>query len=288
MSPLTKLFVVLNVVLSLLVTAAAVVYVNKESIQTKALEDTRAQLTAKEQQVATATEQLTAAQQNATALQQEANNQARTAAAALTTSQQQIADLNVQLAKASSQAAAQQLDISRLTEALNTSQQTGGRLQEEVARLRTSNDTLVRQASDLNSSVSDLTNRLEVTERERRNLAEQLTQASAEATRLTQVVRGAGLAPQQQQIAVNRSGQPNINGVVRDVRPIAGQQYATISVGSADGVQRGMEFKVLDRQSGNFLGNLTVDSVEPNEATGRLVGPNVAAIRPGVEVRTQL
>ena len=49
-----------------------------------------------------------------------------------------------------------------------------------------------------------------------------------------------------------------------------------------------MEFKVVDRATGNFLGTLTVDTVEPNEATGRLFGPSVAAIRPGVEVRTQL
>jgi hypothetical protein len=49
-----------------------------------------------------------------------------------------------------------------------------------------------------------------------------------------------------------------------------------------------MEFKILDRQGGNFLGTLVVDSVEPNEATGRLEGPKVAEIRPGVEARTQL
>jgi hypothetical protein len=47
-------------------------------------------------------------------------------------------------------------------------------------------------------------------------------------------------------------------------------------------------FTVLDRQNVNFLGTLTVDWVEPNEATGRLFGPNVAAIRPGVTVQTQL
>jgi chromosome segregation ATPase len=281
------LFVVLLVVLSLLTTAATVVYVNKESVQVKALDDTKAQLTAKEQQLATAQEQLTAAQQNATAVQQEANNQARTAAAALSQAQQQIADLNVQLAKASSQAAAQQLDISRMTEALNASQATAGRLQEEVARLRTGNDTLVKQATDLNSTVSDLTNKLEVTENARRNLAEQLSQASAEVQRQSQVIKGAGLAPQQQQQAVNRSA-PAINGVIRDVRPIAGRQYATISVGSADGVTPGMQFKVLDRNTRDFLGTLTVDSVEPNESTGRLEGPSVAAIKPGVEVRTQL
>ena len=288
MSPLTKLFVVLCVILSLLVTSAAVVYVNKEDVSKQALDSTKALLTAKEQQVASAQEQLTAAQQNATALQQQANDQARAASAAQAQQQQEISRLQVDLAKAAGAAASQQLDISRLTEALNASQAGGAKLSDEVARLRTNNDTLVKQSSDLNASVSDLNNKLDVTERERRLLAEQLAQTKGEAQRMSQVINGAKLTPQQQQMAVNRSGLPNINGVVRDVRPIAGQQYATISVGTADGVQKGMEFKVIDRQSGNFLGTLPVDTVAPNEATGRLFGPNVAAIKPGVEVRTQL
>ena len=46
-----------------------------------------------------------------------------------------------------------------------------------------------------------------------------------------------------------------------------------------------MEFKVVNRDTGDFLGNLTVDSVEPNEATGRLDGPRVSDIKPGVEVK---
>ena len=53
-------------------------------------------------------------------------------------------------------------------------------------------------------------------------------------------------------------------------------------------LQAMLDSKVIDRATQNFLGTLTIVSVEPNEATGRLVGPNVAAIRPGVEVRTQL
>jgi hypothetical protein len=119
-------------------------------------------------------------------------------------------------------------------------------------------------------------------------LAEQLTQMKGENQRMSAIINSAHLSPEQQQALVNRSGQPSIKGVVRDVRRIAGNQYATINVGSADDVTRGMEFKVVDRQTGDFLGTLTVDTVEPNESTGRLSGPKVAAIRPGVEVRTQL
>ena len=288
MSPLTKLFVGMLIVLSLLTTAATVVYVNKEDVQKSALANTQAQLQAAQAAAQAARDELTAAQQNLTNVQASANQAAQAATTDINARQQQISQLQVELAKGQSQQATQQLDISRLTEALNASQASTTALQTEVARLRTSNDQLVRQASDLNGSVSDLTARLEVTERERRLLAEQLTQASTENQRLSAVITGAGLNPQQQQQAIAKSGLPSINGVIRDVRNIAGRPYATISVGTADGVQRGMEFKILDRQGGNFLGTLVVDSVEPNEATGRLDGPKVAEIRPGVEARTQL
>ena len=288
MSPLTKLFVSLLIVLSLLTTAATVVYVNKEDVQKSTLANTQAQLQSAQAAAQAARDELTAAQQNLTNVQASANQAAQAATTDINARQQQISQLQVELAKGQSQQATQQLDISRLTEALNASQASTTALQTEVARLRTSNDQLVRQASDLNGSVSDLTARLEVTERERRLLAEQLTQASTENQRLSAVITGAGLNPQQQQQAIAKSGLPSINGVIRDVRNIAGRPYATISVGTADGVQRGMEFKILDRQGGNFLGTLVVDSVEPNEATGRLDGPKVAEIRPGVEARTQL
>lgn len=288
MSPLTKLFVVMLVVLSLLLTAATVVYVNKEDVIKQSLVSLEGRLKSTEARAADAEQQLQTAQQNLLAAQQQANEQAGRANSQLIAAQQSVADLNVQLAKSASQAATQQLDISRLTEALNASQAATGKLQEEVARLRTSNDTLVKQSSDLNSTVSDLTNKLDVTERERRLLAEQLTSSKGETDRLGAIIKGAGLAPQQQQTAVNRSGLPNINGVIRDIRPIAGSLYATISVGSADAVTKGMEFKVVDRATGSFLGTLVVDSVEPNESTGRLSGPAVAQIKPGVEVKTQL
>jgi len=75
---------------------------------------------------------------------------------------------------------------------------------------------------------------------------------------------------------------------VREKSDIGGVTYATISVGSADDVVKGMRFAVIDRDRGVFLGYLTVESVEPNESTGRLEGPNVAEMKAGNEVRTQL
>ena len=287
MSPLTKLFVGLLIVLSLLTTAATVVYVNKEDIQKTTLENTKAQLQAAQAQAQAANDQLTSAQQNLTNVQAQANQAQQAATTDINNRQATISDLQVQLAKAQSQQATQQLDVSRLTEALNATQAQNNTNLQELARLRQNNDNLVRQTSDLNGRVTELSATLDVTERERRLLAEQLTQSNTENQRLSAIITNSGLSPQQQQVVAQRAG-PAINGVIRDVRTIAGSPYATISVGTADGVQRGMEFKILDRAGGNFLGTLIVDSVEPNEATGRLQGPGLAQVKPGVEVRTQL
>lgn len=276
MSPLTKLFVVLLVVLSLLMTAGTVVYVTRDNRAVDELKTIEFKLASAENAAAQSASALQAAQTNLAATQERVNQQAAASAQALSTAQQQINDLNVQLAKASANGATQELQIARLTEGLQAAQNTTSQLNTTVADLRKSGDELIRRSTDDSSAISDLQNRLEVTERERRNLAEQL----AEATQ-----GGGGAAP-----AASLQGPvaaPSIQGVIRDRKNIGGKEYATISVGTADNVARGMEFKVIDRDRGEFLGTLTVDAVEANEATGILAGPRVKDIVKGTEVRTQ-
>jgi hypothetical protein len=134
--------------------------------------------------------------------------------------------------------------------------------------------------------VNELTSTLEQTEAARRNLAEQLAEARNRAEQMGAQLKGVGLSTEQLAAAGTRVA-PQVSGQVREVRPIAGIPYATISIGSNDGVRRGMEFRVVNPQTGDFLGMLTVESVELNESTGRLSGPKVAQIRQGNEVRSQ-
>ena len=292
MSPLTKLFVVLLVVLSLLQTAAVVVYVNKEDSLRQSAIQMEERLRARETELTQAREAMTAAQQNLVLVQQESNARSNQAAKDIINAQQQAADLSVQLAKAASSNAAQQLDISRLTEGLKASQDTTSRLTTEVTRLRGANDQLVRQTSELNSTVSDLSNRLDVTERERKVLAEQLTEAQGQTQRLGSMLQQNNISPNQGGAA--QGGQrapvtaPPITGVVQEVKTIANMPYATISVGSADQVAPGMEFRIINQNTGDYLGSLVVDSVTPNQSTGKITGPKVGDVRRGVEVRTQL
>jgi len=286
LSPLTKLFVVLLVVLSLLQTAAVVVYVNKEDFNRNAAQAMQDKLQAREAELEQARQAMMAAQQQLTEVQRDANARTAQSAKDIIAAQQQAADLSVQLAKAASTNAAQQLDMGRLTEGLKAAQDTTARLNDEVTRLRTGNDQLVKQSSELNGTVSDLSNRLDVTERERKFLAEQLTEQQNQNQKLGGLLKQQGIAAPGEAASasntVNRAGPP-ITGVVREVKNIANMPYATISVGSADQVAPGMEFKVISN-NGDYLGAIVVDTVTPNEATGKISGPadKRAQIRPGV------
>ena len=287
MSPLTKLFVVLQVILSIALTAAVVVYVSKEDVQLQNLAAARTQAAAAQSAADQARTAMNAAQNQLTSVQQQMNQQASQLNNTITSAQQQIADLNVQLAKANTNNATQALQITQLTEGLKAATDTTSNLNQTVAQLRETADQAVRRAAEASQRISELDNTLQVTEAERRNLAEQLAEAQRNVTQLSNVLQDRGVNPREV-LAGDirpRTAGVDINGIIREKRDIAGVPYATISVGSADDVQRGMEFKVV--QGNQFLGTLTVDSVEQQEATGRLQGPAVAEIVPGVQVRTQ-
>lgn len=289
MSPLTKLFVVLLVVLSLLLSAALVVFSMAIPDYRAANATLKAQLDAATNKASNLENELVAVRESSRANLDQSRAQMEELKRSFNSIQQEIGKVNVDKAEIASTLAMRSADVTRLTEALKASEDTKSKLQEQVGSLRNVNDERLKQNAELNLTVTDLSNRLAVTERERQFLAEQLTEARNTNERLSSALKEAG-------VDVSRSlataglgrGAPPINAVVRSVRTIANLPYATISVGSADSVRRGMEFKLVNRETGEFLGVLTVDSVEPNESTGRLSGPRIVDVRPGVEARTQL
>ncbi len=288
MSPLTKLFVIMLVVLSLLLSAGTVVFVNQvanANANLKIAQDTLAnreeavkRLTAEvETAHADARTQVDAAERRVASMQQELN-----------AANQNLVTAATELAQAKNQAQIQSVSVTTLTGALQGAQNTISTQQNQISELRGSNDKLATQNEQLNLTVTDLTNRLDVTERERRLLQEQLAEARGQAEKQGAMLRDMGVSPAQLASAGTRLSAPSISGVIRDVRSINGIPYATISVGAADNVAKGMEFKVISHDTNKFLGVLKVDMVEQNEATGRLEGPDVAQVKKGADVKTQL
>jgi len=286
LSAVTKLFVVLLVTCSLLMTAGMVVFVSRTEDYNRKYEGEKNAHTRTRQQLADLDNQvktLTAKIQNLTgeniaqvnALNQKISDAAR-----------QIEALNVQIAKLNSEKAILTANNTSATEAIKGLQDLVAQQRTEIAALREKMTEVLRQNSDLSAMAADLEKKQNATERERRWLAEQLAEARGELEAARKVLAEKGLTPRspvQPGVA-----QPPINGVIREVKPINGIPYATISVGSADNVQQGMRFQVINARSGEFFGVLIIDTVRQNEAIGRLEGPRVAEVRPGLEVRTQL
>jgi uncharacterized protein YlxW (UPF0749 family) len=286
---LTKLFVGLHVLLSAMLVAGVIVFVNKQVDFTKSTAAAEARASRAEKQrldeVAAMTNEIASYQKDANTLAGRIDtlkSQLATAQQANNTAAASTADLSSKLAMAMT-------ENTKLAEGIAASQAAQGKLNDALATLRTEVDTRVAQGSQLNSRISELTNSLEVTERERRFLAEQLAQARSQSDKLQGQLQQLGVQPEEFAAKPGTGGLiPPINGVVRDVDQIAGSMFASISVGSADSVQKGMNFKIIERGTGKYLGELTVTAVEANEATGRISGPAPNAVQPGAEVKTHL
>ena len=286
MSALTKLFVVLLVITSLLLSAATVVFVNKvddfakinaaevakrnaaDAMREKAMTELEAERTAKAQIVA------------------QLNNERSSAVTLSQSHDSAIAERDTQIADLKKNNAILQAQISNLSNGNDSFAALAKTLQGQLEESRQAADKLTGEKADLNATVADLTNKLEMATKELRWQTELVQQRDVELDKVNKVLRENNLDASVPSI-ITRPEQP-IAGVIRQVENIAGNTYATISVGSADSVVKGMQFKVIDLDRSEFLGTLTVEVVEPNEATGLLQGPGVSKVRNGIQVRTQL
>lgn len=289
MSALSKTFVLILVVLSLLLSSAVFIWVNKTENYKGNIERVNAELAkARKAQSDSSAAESIAKEAHAKAITA-FNTQVESLQSDIKGRDQQISQRDVQIADLSSQVKQQLLTLAATGEALKASEAQKKLQSEQIAALRETGDKLLKQKADLDSALSDTTNKLDVMEREWTHMKEQLTESQGNNDRLMGQVKDLGGNPTVVAVGGLKAGAPAINGIVREVKTLDdNRQWATISVGSADSVAKGMEFKVIDRGSGSFLGILTVDRVEANEAIGILNGPKINDIKPGNEVRTQL
>jgi len=288
-SPLTKLFVVLLVLVSIVLTAGVVTFVNKVDPIQKNLVASRdelrlskALLDQKNAEFAASTATLEKAVSDGANEAQAIRTQALSLRTIVEDREAQIATFKNNLAVLTSANNSQ-------AAALAASEDAKGKLGEQVVALRKDADERLRQNADLGQRVNRLVADLERTERERRNLAEQLTSVADKADKQAKLLLDMGVTQGQIASAGTRAGAPAINGIIRSRRNIAGKEYATISIGTQDQVSRGMEFNILD-QSGQFLGKLQVEVVDANEAVGQIIAEpqKIAEIKAGSVVKTQI
>jgi hypothetical protein len=292
LSFLTKFFIVLHVVLTMLFVSAAVVFVNSVHASEQANKTLQANLAAAERREQEAIAALSTGRTAAENVRIQASNEIASMRRQFDKAQADIRARDAAVAMAQQNFASESARLQAATAALQTAQKTNEMLQQQLDQTRQASDKTQQQNTELLTANADLNSRLRTALRQLQLSNEELEQARTElADRSDQpgAARGQGGrgASAAAAAAVTTPAVP-INGVVRDQKSINGVPYATVSVGSTDNVKPGMRFNVVDRDGG-WLGYVTIDRVEPNESTGRLEGPRIADIRPGsTEVRTQL
>jgi hypothetical protein len=269
----------------MLLTAGVVVFVNRVDDYKKVAVDLTAKKNAAETAAATAAANETSAKEALNQAQNQLAAQTTAAAAERATAAGELLKKNTELAEVQKQLAVSMAQLSDAVAGMKASQTAQNALNTQITEARATIDDLQKKKVELDTAIADLTNQRDILENERRKLTERVSAIDADYQKAKVALDKAGI-----KIGPNTVDwtSPPINGVVREVRVIEQVPYATISVGSADAVTQGMKFRVIDRKTGEFLGMLTVQAVETNEASGRLDGPGVNRISRGAEVRTQL
>jgi hypothetical protein len=284
------LFVVLLVLLSIILTAGVVTFVNRiEPLQTKInvlkeqAEQNKAILNQRITDLDAMTSKYNAAEAAAAAAAEKFQTAIQTERSATAKSDAALAQANNQIAVLSSTMATQSVAVAASEEAKN-------KLQDQVVALRKDTDERLRQVADLGQRVSKLVAELDATERQRRNLAEQVAELQGKTEQQSRALKDLGYNESQLKTAGTRAGAPAINGIIRSRETIAGREYGKISIGSQDQVTKGMQFQILDKETGAFLGVLTVDVVDAQEAMGHIDADQgkLAQIKAGNVVKTQI
>lgn len=289
MSVLTKTFVLLVVILSIVETAGMVVYVNRSQNFVTSDKTQKATIARQTAEIASLRTQNQLSGEEKTQIQQ--------------AMQRQLDDANKQVAQLQSDLAARATDLAQVnanlaqvtaaqksaTDALTVAQKTIDTQGATIADARKSVDDLTKKNAELSFAINDMTNKYEVVNRQERDDREQIAQLQSDNKRYQDTLHKNGISEGSSR-TINGEPLVNVAGTVRSVQTIGGVPYATISVGAADQITKGMQLKVIDPKAQNpFLGYLIVDRVEPNEAFGHLTGPRVNDVRPNEsEVRSQL
>jgi hypothetical protein len=290
LSPLTKLFVVLLVIVSMLNAAAIVVFVNKAQPLQPQLDALGQQLAAARNEAAAnlAAKEKADAQYNTEAklhLTDNSNNQG-----AIATIQQKVNSDQVMIARLTADNTNLQAALNTATSNAQLSTATANKLQDQVTDLRKTNDGLAKTNEEDGRRIAELTSTLESQTARLEETQEQLAQTKDNQQKLEAALKDRGYDAQailNAPIAAN-IGAPAIEGVVREKSVINGNTFVTISVGSNDGVSKGMKFNVLDGP--DFLGIVTIDTVDTDNAIGRLqsVPGKENRVQKGNEVKTQI
>jgi outer membrane murein-binding lipoprotein Lpp len=274
LSPLTKAFVVLVTVLSVLLVALIVPYVAQTEDYAGQIRDLEAKASQAELSARVAEQEKSAIQadvskdsallnQRVTALTTEMNQLREQAAAAksdVLQGNRELAQLKAELTRLSS-AAVQDADLLTITTTdLKGTRQSLVDSQTKLVQLGDRNNELESQRDSLNRQVNRIGEQMVSLEQDNVSLRGLLARVPEQYRQ--EVSTGQGEKPQFE------ASSP-IAGTITDVQIAAGTQLVQVDVGSKDGVEENMKFLV--HRDDHYVGTFVVDRVESAIAAGRMV-----------------
>lgn len=288
MNILTKLFVVLLTLTSIILAAGVLTFVNRVAPLQAALKSSQQQyqiaesgrqgllaaLAAKDLQLQSKTKDVDAAVSQAASTVAALGKDIDAKDASLAANTAKIASLEAQLASANASVKAmadQQAVIQNLLVDARKS------LDDSQLKLTSSEKLGADQAA-----------RIEVLTKQYNFATEQLSDAKSRLDKVSLMAKEAGVNVASVDTYQTTASPTGVNGIIRSRRTINGREYATISIGTRDRVAKGMKFNIMDKASGKFLGQVTIDVVDENESMGHIDADNgnLSSIGAGNEVRS--
>jgi len=277
LSILTKIFVILVAVLSILLVGLIVPFVAK-------VEDFRGQLQQEQERRLTAERTVRLRQAEITALQDRESERIKELRGEIATLTSQGASLTEELAgnrsqlqEAKSMTAKREADISSLTAANNQFASTLGSLQAELRQRREQSVEQATRMIQLADRNNELESQLDSLTRQVRRLREQMTamqgrneELEVAFERLDPAIRREifGQAPQTSEASRTFTPTVRISGTVTEVQKLDDEMFIEVNIGRNDGVLPDMQFWV--HRGGEYVGTLVITKVDATAAAGRM------------------
>jgi hypothetical protein len=291
LSALTKVFVILLVITSMLTTAGFVVFVNNYQPLATQLSAAQSQVTAANARLAAALQDKISAESLRDQVTASATQSGTDWSAFLNEALRQKEELTVTNAKLKSDNNQLGEQITQLTTGSNIGSSTVATLQGEVTDLRKENDKLVTDNDASSRTMADQLAQLETLNRENESRGEKLQSTQRDKELLAAALKQAGRDPDAI-LKGQTSGGPivDITGQVREKSVIKGTTYVTINVGTSDGVAKGVVFNIIDGRSKALLAVAKVMNTDTNSCTASLEGDadKIAKVQAGNDAKTNV
>jgi len=282
LNTLTKVFVVVQLVLALVLSVLVVMFTYKQ-------QDYRAQLvaaqTAQIAQAASLTFQEstnTAMQNQLTASENQASQQRATFADQFAALQGQYNDVNAKLTVAQSQNLQQSNSITDLTSTVHSLQDVVTNQTNQLNQTRPKLQDYISQNADLNRQLTELTNDRDAAQKQIETLQESiagLNQQLANSQAGNPASRGNLVAMPGMASIVGTPTSVLVNGSIENVAFYNGRTYVSTSLGAKDGIVVGTRLTIYRGQA--YIGDMIVQRVVTNESMGLVTLQN-----PGETVRS--